>query len=419
MLAGTIPTGIKRQIAVRQRLERICPSYLLFLMVVTTKHSIEEAARFSGRHKSLLAKLLKSHSRVAITTLESLSKTQARQFAKALARRNGLPWKSVLIIDSTLQHRASLHPENAKTFNHGKGYVIGHQWTNSVLLLGDILIPLQPIPFYSKRYCQAHGLVYQSEPERVGTYLRTLDLENYLGSYDRREVLVLADSGYDNKKIEKAIGDKGWHCIIALGKTRRVKSQALSLTTPHSQQWCHIATFFRRHRRLKWHTRRLATPGNKRTRMDVRVRPTSGSLRDVGQVALVCSELRKRPEGRRKYLACNDRRATARQIVMGYRRRWAVELFHKSVKQHLGFEDVATHGFDAVISHVHWVYCAYSLLHMSPPGLFPGVQSIGDKQSALHQGLADQEKRHILQKLTQIGGMQRYKDELRQALAGT
>jgi hypothetical protein len=35
----------------------------------------------------------------------------------------------------------------------------------------------------------------------VVAYLRTLDLEDYLGSYDRREVLVLADSGYDNKKI--------------------------------------------------------------------------------------------------------------------------------------------------------------------------------------------------------------------------
>src|SRR5436853_7408648 len=131
------------------------------------------------------------------------------------------------------------------------------------------------------------------------------------------------------------------------------------------------------------------------------------------------SELRNRPDGRRTYLAGNDLRATARQIVMGYRLRWAVELFHKSVKHNLSFEEVATHGFDAVISHVHWVYCAYILLHMSPPGLSPGVQSIGDKQRALQQGLADKDKRHILQQLTQIGGVQRYKDELRQALAGT
>jgi DDE family transposase len=419
MLAGTLQTWSKRHIAVRQRLERICTSYLLFLMVATTKHSLEEAARFSRLHKSLFSKMLQSHSKVAIATLESLSKTQARQFSQVLQRVNGLPWKIVIIIDSTLQHRASLHPENAKTFNHGKGYVIGHQWTNIVLILGDMLIPLRPIPFYSKRYCQAHALDYQSEHERVVAYLRTLDLEDYIGAYDRREVLVLADSGYDNKKIEKAIADHGWNFIIALSKTRSVTSEALSLTTPKSQQWCHIDTFFRRHRRLKWNTIRLTTNGNKRKRMDVRVRHTSGSLRYVGKVELVCSELRNRPDGRRKYLACNDLRATARQIVTGYRMRWAVELFHKSVKQHLGFEDVATHGFDAVISHVHWVYSAYILLHMSPPGLTPGVQSMGDKQRALQQGLADKEKRHILQKLTQIGGVQRYKDELRQALAGT
>jgi hypothetical protein len=419
MLTGTLPTWIKRHIAVRQRLGRICTSYLLFLMVVTTKHSLEEAARFSRLHKSLFSKMLQSHAKVAMTTLESLSKTQARQFAKTLARLNGLPWKIVLLIDSTLQHRASLYPENAKTFNHGKGYVIGHQWTNIVLVLGGMLIPLRPIPFYSKRYCQTHDLTYQSEHERVVDYLRTLALEDYIGSYDRREVLVLADSGYDNKKIENTIANNGWHFIIALGKTRSVKSEALALTTLTSQQWCHIDTFFRRHRRLKWNTIRLATNGNKRKRMDVRVRHTSGYLRYVGKVELVCSELRNRPDGRRKYLACNDLRATARQIVMGYRLRWAVELFHKSVKQNLGFEEVATHGFDAVISHVHWVYCAYILLHMSPPGLSPGVQSIGDKQRALQQGLADKEKRHILQQLTQIGGVQRYQDELREALAGT
>src|SRR5262249_9672813 len=104
--------------------------------------SLKEAARFSGLHPSLFAKLLQAHAKVAITTLENLSKTQARQFAKTLKRVNGLPWKILILIDSTLQHRASLHPENTKTFNHGKGYVIGHQWTNIVLLLGDMLIPL-------------------------------------------------------------------------------------------------------------------------------------------------------------------------------------------------------------------------------------------------------------------------------------
>src|SRR4029434_8353266 len=103
MLTGTLQTWITRQLGVRQRLERVCTSSLLLLMVVTTKHSLQEAARFSGLHPSLFSKLLHAHSKVAITTLESLSKTPARQFAKMLERAHGLPWNIVILIDSTLQ----------------------------------------------------------------------------------------------------------------------------------------------------------------------------------------------------------------------------------------------------------------------------------------------------------------------------
>ena len=131
----------------------------------------------------------------------------------------------------------------------------------------------------------------------------------------------------------------------------------------------------------------------------------------------MCSEPRERPAGRRQYLACNDLNVTARQIITGYRLRWAVELFHKTTKQHLGFEDVATSGFDSVISHVPWVYCAYILLHLSPPGVSVEATSVGDKQRQLQHVLEHKEKRRVLQKLTQIGGVQRYQDELRQALA--
>jgi len=260
-------------------------------------------------------------------------------------------------------------------------------------------------------------MTYQTEHERVVNYLNNVHLEDYLGSYDPRDVIVLADSGYDNKKIENAIANKQWNFIIAVSKTRSVKSEACYLTTPTARAWCHIAPFFHNHRRLKWTTIRVMTDGAKRKRMAFRIRHTIGYLRYVGKVHLVCSEPKKRPEGRRKYFAWNDGHGTARQSVLGYRLRWAVELFHKDIKQHLGFEDVATKGFASVRSHVHWVYCAYILLHMSPPGLHPEAKSLGDKQRKLQQYFAHKEKRRILQRLSQIGGVERYKDELRQALA--
>jgi hypothetical protein len=146
MQTRTLQIWIARRMAIRQRLERVCTSYLLFLMVVTQKHSLEEAARFSGLHTSRFCKMLQAHSTVAISTWERLSKKQAKQLAKPLHALQGLPWKIAIVLESTRQHRASLHPENAKKFNHGKGYVIGHQWTNIVLIINGILIPLRPIP---------------------------------------------------------------------------------------------------------------------------------------------------------------------------------------------------------------------------------------------------------------------------------
>ena len=413
----TLRTWIARHIHVRQRLERVCTGYLLFLMVVTTKHTLEEAARFSAMHKSQFSKMLKLHHNIAAHTLESLSKQQARRLGKSLDAVKGLPWKIVIIIDSTVQNRASRHPENSKKFNHGQGFVIGHQWTNVVLILNEILIPLCPIPFYSQRYCVDHDLVYLTEHERVVNYLSQLNLEGYIGSHRSRDVVVLTDSGYDNKKIENTIADKKWAFIMALSKSRSVKSETLYHHSPKSKQWSSVDLFFRRHRRLKWSTIRLMTNGTKAKRKEFRIRHTMGYLRYVGWVHLVCSEPKKRSEGRRRYLACNDVRVTARQIMLGYRLRWAIELFHKNIKQSLGFEDVSTSGFDSVKSHVYWVYCAYILLHMSPPGVGDEVGSLGDKKRQLQHYLDHKEKRGILQKLTQIGGVQRYKDELRQALS--
>jgi hypothetical protein len=123
----TLPTWIARHIRVPPRLQWVCSCYVFFLIVVTTKHPLEEAARFSGLHKSQFSKLLKFHRPLAVQTLENLSKQQAKRLSKALKAFKGLPWKIAIIIDSTLQNRSSLRPENAKRFNHGQGLLIGRR----------------------------------------------------------------------------------------------------------------------------------------------------------------------------------------------------------------------------------------------------------------------------------------------------
>jgi hypothetical protein len=141
--------------------------------VVTRKHSLEAAARFSGGHTSQFRKFLQTHARVAISPLQELSKTHAQRVSKTLQDLPGLPWKIALLIESTLQQRARWHPEHAKPCNHGQGFVIGHPWTNIVLIIHDILIPLPPIPYDSQRYCLEHHLHDHTEHERIVEYIST------------------------------------------------------------------------------------------------------------------------------------------------------------------------------------------------------------------------------------------------------
>jgi len=202
-----------------------------------------------------------------------------------------------------------------------------------------------------------------------------------------------------------------------LNKCRSVKSENSYRGTPKSKGWSKVAQLFNDHRRVRRQTIRILANRSKKKRMEFRIRQIKGYLRYVGYVLLIRSEFNKRPGGRKKYLACSDLKATARQIVIGYRMRWSIEIFHKEIKMFLGFEDVATKWFDSVIAHVHWVYCAYILLTTAP--FDSHARAIAEKQHRIDKIISTREKSRVVQMLTQIDGPQRYKDELQQAIADT
>ncbi|RLB57993.1 MAG: hypothetical protein DRG80_07570 [Deltaproteobacteria bacterium] len=410
---------LRRQIPVPKRLQNVCFGLILFLMISARKHSLKAASQFSGLHISQFSRFLLNHRNLAIASLSQLSRKQSKVLAKRMRflANNKLPWKIAIIIDSTLQTRFSRHSDNVKRFNHGAGFVIGHQWTNIVLIINDQVIPLPPIPFHSKRYCRLNKIQYETENVLVCKYLRELNLEEYIGVHDPKHVVVLADSGYDSKDIEKTIASKKWIYIIALKKNRTVKTVKLYENTAKSKGWLQVAILFKKYRCLKWSTVRVPVNSTRKKRMEFRIRQITGYLRNVGKTQLICSEFKKRPQGRRKYLACNDFKAAPRQILIGYRLRWAIEIFHKHIKMFLGFEDVATKWFAAVESHVHWVYCAYILMNLCPIRGVDKNGSIAQKQEVISHIVRLREKSRVRQLLTRFNGVDVYKNELQQALA--
>jgi len=139
-------------------------------------------------------------------------------------------------------------------------------------------------------------------------------------------------------------------------------------------------------------------------------------LRGAGKIRAVCSEFKRKRDGHRKYIACNGLRASPRQILIAYRVRRKIEIFHKHVKMHLGFGDIAAKHFSSVESHVSLVYCAYLLLNAGLPGV--GTDgTIPEKQRMVAKIPENKKTACVIHELTKIGGAGKYKSQLKSALA--
>jgi len=104
------------------------------------------------------------------------------------------------------------------------------------------------------------------------------------------------------------------------------------------------------------------------------------------------------------------------QILKGYQIRWKIEFFHKQIKMKLGFENVAAKHFSSVESHVYLVYCAYLLLNANLPGIPESSKALSSIQQYIAGILANNQIASLRQKLTQIGGVEQVKDELKYKL---
>ncbi len=129
------------------------------------------------------------------------------------------------------------------------------------------------------------------------------------------EVVLLLDSGYDAKEVQKAILSRGWSFIISLKSSRNFSFI--------EKVWTQVKKYFEDGRR-PWKTIRIATyRGKKRKFSQFSYKHQVGFLKGVRrQVKLVCS---KRPKGASiKYLVCSEIDISAKSIISCYRCRWKI-----------------------------------------------------------------------------------------------
>ena len=80
--------------------------------------------------------------------------------------------------------------------------------------INERIIPLPPIAFLSKNEYKRRYVPYETEHDRLIVYLKELNLAAIVGRYEADKVVVLTDSGYDNKRLQNAIVSKGWNFLL-------------------------------------------------------------------------------------------------------------------------------------------------------------------------------------------------------------
>lgn len=401
------------------RLMPVVAAYLITLMSEAAKHSLTNAAMTMGGSVARYSRLLSEHHELAVATLSR----QARRALRKLAKNRGplvpgASWTIAVIIDATLHPRSSRHIQNAQRLNHGEGFIVGHQWTNVVLIIGDRTIPLPPIPFWTKAERRRRKLDAFTEHELVTMRVAELNLAELVGSYVPEEVVFLMDSGYDDSAIIREILGRGYDAIWAT-KTNRGVLTTNAYERGERRYRRVDATFRTMRRQAPWQTIRLKAKSKKHRRR-YRARGLTGRIRGIAQdLKLVCSEKSGRTKGRR-YFACSKATATMAQVVLGYELRFRVESFHRAVKSRLGMTEAALSSFDAITAHVHWVYCAYILLGDLE---LAGAASLEDKQRMISKELAAAPFREAIGQIvsahTQFGGGERARRLARAALQDT
>ena len=151
----SITSAISHLLKTPSGLKKVTTSYVTSLLTTVRKHTLTEASYISGLHTSQFSRLLSGHKELALDNLNRLLRRRLKKLLKKRRRlASGALWRVGIIIDATLHTRSSRHIENSQRLNHGDGWVIGHQWTNIVILINNEVIPLPPIPFYTKKYCK-------------------------------------------------------------------------------------------------------------------------------------------------------------------------------------------------------------------------------------------------------------------------
>ena len=303
--------------------------YLTGLIGLVKFRSIREiAAHFGGGHTDGLHHFLKNAPGILGRLQETL-----QTLGRILIREQDDP---LLILDDTLAPRKGKRIEGLGLHHSAQGLQKGLCAVTAFLKSGTL-----GLVFAIRGYC----------PKKVsapGTFKSKVDLALEILEQAFRlfpqGLTVVMDTWYACAPILNPIQEAGWTFLAALKRNRYV---FLDRTK--------VAVHLLAKRRLTYKRVRLSR--KKRFRIASQIL----WLPQVGRVKLFVSRF----GNEHRFFVTNDLDMTESEMARGYSQRFSIEIFHKDIKQHLGFGELFMRSWKGV--QIHWTILgiAYNLVVLS------------------------------------------------------
>lgn len=249
-----------------------------------------------------------------------------------------------LIFDDThMAKRGKMMQGAGKYKDTAQGFIWGHNIVAGVLYYQGYTIPYRLRMHLKPEAARKLQQKFQTLPEIAAEMVRTLMVPEGV------RVRVLFDAGYMNKKVVRAIQERGFTYVSVLPANRKIKINGRLTRLGHYRR-CIPHT---QHRAVKIRTRRGRTKVYWATDRDAWI-PA------IGRVKLIFSRRRKGEKA--LPLVTNDLSLSRKQVIEAYDVRWVIEQFFKDAKSHLGLGEYQTTKYTGAVTHLHLVAMAYSLL---------------------------------------------------------
>lgn len=266
----------------------------------------------------------------------------ALDMLRSLHRKDAGP--CYLIVDETQTlKRAKKMDGVGKLFHHATGrYGTGHTILKVSLWYRGVTIP-----WGSWLWLKPQDAKKQDVPFLKLTQLAALAIHN-ADLPPKLKITVLFDAYYLCDVVADACQARGWH-YVGVGKANR---NLLVDGRKHK-----LGSYGRNVLRRSGRWFRIT--GLRKTRA-YRLAERVGQMKKLGEVKVVFS--RRRNERKILALVTDNLRASMKNVVADYLKRWAIELLIKDEKQQLGLGDYRVLRYRAVVRHLHLVDAAYACL---------------------------------------------------------